>query len=248
MRSTILAVLLAAASLQGVQAAPAAKPAKSPVTLNTNDDSEPLPANAPKDPYLLAAWCYGALDQYLYIYDQIVPQLRAIDKEFGSSVKNEAQPYADDMAAARDEAKVLAGAVEAAEKASLKVIAPQGAAAVRQGRAIWSVAETNTPRRLADAWLSWGLPDACDTNARALTAKSALLGEALKYNGPSATAEPPAPVVFKSPSPDDGASVAAPAPDAPPDAPTTPSSSDAKTDAKASASGPDPAPPAGPHG
>jgi hypothetical protein len=148
---------------------------------------EPLPSGAPTQPYELAAWCYGAMSEYLTVYQRVIPDLRAIDRTFGSSVKNEAAPYAADMAAARTELKILAGAVEAAEKASPQVIAPRGVAAVKLGRSIWSPAEEKTRRELARAWLSWALPDACDSNARELTAKSALLGQVLKYNAPSAT-------------------------------------------------------------
>ncbi len=151
---------------------------------------EPLPPGAPTDPYQLTAWCYGAMSEYLDIYDRVKPDLRDIDKMFGSSVRNEQNPYAADMAAAHDELKILAGAVEAAEKASPNSIAPQGAIAIKLGRSIWAPAELKTRRELARAWLSWGLPDRCDANARALAANSALLGQALKYNNPSAAPAP----------------------------------------------------------
>jgi hypothetical protein len=150
-------------------------------------ESEPLPSSAPTQPYELAAWCYGAMSEYLDVYDQVKPDLRDIDKLFGSSVKNEKEPYAGDIAAARDELKVLADAVEGAEKASAQVIAPHGVQAVKMGRSIWTPAEERTRRELARAWLSWALPDRCDANAHELAAKSALLGKVLKYNTPSAT-------------------------------------------------------------
>ena len=184
----IAAVLIGAGAVQAAQ-----KPSPAPDT-KPAEAGEPLPANAPKDPYELAAWCYGALDQYLYIYENIIPQLQAIDRQFGSSVKNEARPYQSDMAAAHDELKVIGSAVEAAEKASPQVISTRGATAVELGRSIWSPAEQHTKRELARAWLSWALPDRCDSNARELKAKSELLGQALKFNAPSATAEPRAPV------------------------------------------------------
>jgi hypothetical protein len=209
----LLALLLLVSGASHAQPAPADPPA--PATSTPADaapDGEPLPADAPKQPYELAAWCYGALDQYLYIYQTIIPQLKDIDRRFGSSVKNEAQPYAADMAAAHDELKVLAAAVEAAEKASPQVISTDGAAAVVLGRSIWSPAETHTKRELARAWLSWALPDACDANARSLKARSDLLGQALKYNVPSATASPPAPVTTGEDTPPPS-----------PAAPTTPS-------------------------
>lgn len=157
-------------------------------------EAEPLPSSAPTRPYDLAAWCYGAMSEYLDIYDRVKPDLRDIDKLFGTSVKNEPEPYSSDMAAAREELKVLADAVTAAEKASAQVIAPEGVQAVRMGRSIWTPAEEKTRRELARAWLSWALPDRCDSNARELAAKSALLGKALKYNTTSATdASPPPP-------------------------------------------------------
>jgi hypothetical protein len=191
------ALPLIAAILLGASSAYAARPAaQTPPTAEAApaDAGEPLPANAPKNPYELAAWCYGALDQYLYIYDTIIPQLQAIDRQFGSSVKNEVRPYSADMAAAHDELKVLGAAVEAAERASPQVISTRGAAAVMLGRSIWAPAEQHTRRELARAWLSWALPDRCDSNARELKAKSDLLGQVLKYNVPSATSSPRAPV------------------------------------------------------
>ena len=143
---------------------------------------EPLPPGVPLDDYPLTAWCYGAMSEYLDIYGRVKPDLRAIDKMFGTSEPNETEPYASDMAAARDELKVLAEAVEAAEKASPKAIAPEGVEAIKQGRSIWAPIEAKTRRELARAWLSWAMPDRCDSTARSLTAKSALLGQALKYN------------------------------------------------------------------
>jgi hypothetical protein len=129
------------------------------------------------------------MSEYLAIYDRVKPDLKAIDKMFGSSEPNEPQPYASDMVAARQELKVLADAVTAAEKASPNPIAQQGAAAVKLGRSIWAPAEAMTSRELARAWLSWALPDRCDTTARGLASKSALLGQALKYNTPPPDAE-----------------------------------------------------------
>jgi hypothetical protein len=165
---------------------------------------EPLPSGAPQRDYPLAAWCYGALSEYLDVYDRVKPDLITIDKMFGSSVPGEKVPYASDMAAARVELKVLGHAVQAAEQASPKAIAPEGVEAINLGRSIWRPAESKTRRELARAWLSWALPDRCDSNARELTSKSALLGRALNFNAPSAT-EAPAP---PAPAPNE----AAPAP------------------------------------
>ncbi|MEP6966757.1 MAG: hypothetical protein ABI906_01630, partial [Pseudomonadota bacterium] len=176
---------------------------------------EPLPAGAPTGDYELTAWCYGALGEYLEVYDRVKPDLRDIDRMFGSSVKNEAEPYSADMAAARKELKILAGAVEAAEKASPSPIAPKGALAIKLGQSIWRPAEGRTRRELARAWLSWGLPDRCDTTARGLAANSALLGKALNYNNaPSGEAPPVA--AEPSPPPSEPAAQNAPPPEAPP--------------------------------
>lgn len=152
---------------------------------------EPLPAGAPSEPYALTAWCYGAMSEYLDVYERVKPDLRAIDKMFGSSQPNEAAPYSADMSAARDELKVLASAVQSAEKASVTPIAPQGAEEIKLGRSIWLSAESKSNRELARAWLSWAMPDRCDSTARSLAANSALFGQALKYNA-ATVGEPPA--------------------------------------------------------
>jgi hypothetical protein len=177
---------------------------------------EPLPAGAPTQDYPLTAWCYGAMSEYLAVYERVKPDLKTIDKMFGSSEPNEPQPYASDMAAARDELKVLADGVTAAEKASPTPIAPQGAEAVKLGRSIWAPAEAKTSRELARAWLSWALPDQCDTTARTLASKSALLGQALKYNTPAPEAEASTP-----PKADDQTPAASPPESAPPSPPTS---------------------------
>src|SRR5215470_9500184 len=94
-----------------------------------DDGGEPLPPSAPSDSYELSAWCYGALDEYLTVYERVKPDLKAIDKMFGTQVV-EAEPYESDMAAARDELKMIGESVTAAEKASPRPIAPSGVAAM----------------------------------------------------------------------------------------------------------------------
>ncbi|HEY5106883.1 MAG TPA: hypothetical protein VII73_08940 [Caulobacteraceae bacterium] len=197
---------------------------------------EPLPAGAPTEDYALTAWCFGALGEYLQIYDKVKPDLIDIDRMFGSSVKNEKEPYASDIAAARVELTVFAGALEAAEKASPRPIAPEGAKSIQLGQSIWRPAESKTRRELARAWLSWGLPDRCDATARALTVKANLLGQALTYNTPSpdaakdpmappkdAEAPTPAPAeVPAAPTPEPGPVATAPAEQGVPDGPQTP--------------------------
>ncbi|HLY81239.1 MAG TPA: hypothetical protein VKQ70_17810 [Caulobacteraceae bacterium] len=155
------------------------------------DTGEPLPPGAPTDSYQLSAWCYGALDEYLAIYERVKPDLRDIDHMFGTSVVED-EPYHSDMAAARVEEKMIAASVTEAEKASPQPISEQGAASVKQGRAIWSIAEGKPTRELARAWMLWALPDRCDSNAKELTQRSILFGKALNYNNQPAAAPAPA--------------------------------------------------------
>ncbi len=166
------------------------------MTATASDQSgggEPLPPGAPTDPYELSAWCYGALNEYLLIYDKVKPDLRAIDNEFGGDKVVESEPYASDMAAAHAELKMIGEAVTAAEQASPSPIADEGADAMREGQSIWSIAESRPERELARAWMMWALPDRCDSNARELAARSLLLGKALKYNASQHAAAPHAP-------------------------------------------------------
>ncbi len=188
---------------------------------------EPLPPGAPTDTYELAAWCYGALDEYLQVYDKVIPDLKAIDHEFGTDVK-EAQPYHTDMAAARVELKLIGGSVTDAEKASPTPIADRGVAAMNDGRHIWSVAEGKPRRDLARAWMMWALPDRCDSNARDLAQRSLLLGKALSYNQGGAVAQggqAPAPAPDAAPAAPDAAAQPPPA-QSPPPADASPASGD----------------------
>jgi hypothetical protein len=159
---------------------------------------EPLPPGAPTDSYELAAWCYGALDEYLVIYERVIPDLKDMDRLFGTSVVED-KPYTSDMAAAHVELKIIAAAVTDAEKASPEAIAPRGLSALHQGQAIWSVAEGKPQRELARAWMLWALPDRCDSNARELAQRSLLFGRALNYNADAPAAAP------KQPTPDEAA-------------------------------------------
>ena len=163
-----------------------------------SNGGEPLPPGAPTDSYALAAWCYGALDEYLTIYERVIPDLKDMDRLFGTSVV-EAKPYTSDMAAAHVELKLIAAAVTDAEKASPETIAPRGLSALHQGQAIWSVAEGKPERDLARAWMLWALPDRCDSNARELAQRSLLLGKALNYNADAPATAP------KQPTPDEAA-------------------------------------------
>jgi hypothetical protein len=183
--------------------APAKPPEKAPAAPDPNaPGADGVPPGAPSDDYGLVSWCYGALGEYLTIYDDIKPDLKAIDRMFGSPVV-EAEPYHEDMAEARKAEKRFAAAMEAAERASPKPIAERGADAVAKGRSIWSVVQLNKTRRnLVDAWLFWGVPDRCESTAKTLKTRASLLGQAMAVNAPPPDAAPkPVPEADASPAP-----------------------------------------------
>lgn len=167
---------------------------------------EPMPPGAPSDPYELTAWCYGALGEYLTIYEQVIPDLQAIDRQFGTSVVED-KPYSADVAAAREALIRFGKAMEAAERASARPIAERGALAIQKGRALWARAETQPRRQLARAWLYWGVPDQCDATAQALYQRSILAAPALAYNTtPAPTGAAPTPAAPPAPTPAPSAS------------------------------------------
>ena len=218
-----LAALFALAALAAEPAANLASPASPPpataapadVTIPQDDENDGIPANAPKDDYRFVAWCYGAVDEYLQIYEQVKPELKAIDKLFGTPVK-ESEPYSEDIAEDRQALKRFAAAIEAAEKASPRPIAPAGAAAMESGRHIWAAARLETPRRLADAWLFWGVPPRCDTVAKSLKIRATLMGQAFAVEPPKADEAQPAATSTPPAAGPDPAPAAAPSPPASP--------------------------------
>jgi len=150
-----------------------------------DDNAGDIPPGAPTDDYGFVAWCYGALGEYLTIYQAVVPDLKGIDKLFGSSVQED-EPYTADVAAERVALKRFGAAIEAAERASPTSIASRGAADIQAGRGIWAAAKRLPRRKLADAWLFWGIPKRCETAAKALKARSTALAQTLAPATPSA--------------------------------------------------------------
>jgi hypothetical protein len=160
--------LVALMALSILAAEPATEPPASPAPAAASQETEDIPPGAPTDDYGFVNWCYGATDEYLTIYTKVLPDLVEIDKTFGSPVK-EKVPYANDVAAQHLALKRFAAAIDAAEKATPDPInSTEGQAAVAKGRSIWSVAETLPSRKLADAWLFWGIPVRCERTARTL--------------------------------------------------------------------------------
>jgi hypothetical protein len=124
----------AAAAQPAPDASVAAQPAAgAPATSETED----VPVGAPSDDYGFVSWCYGALDEYLAIYPRVLPDLKDIDKAFGSPVQEDV-PYAKDVALEHKALDRFSAAMQAVQKASATPIADQGQADVAQGRAIWA--------------------------------------------------------------------------------------------------------------
>jgi len=160
--------LVALMALSILAAEPATQPPANPDPAAARGETEDIPLGAPTDDYGFVNWCYGATDEYLTIYTKVLPDLKDIDKAFGSPVK-EAVPYATDVAAQHKALKRFADAIAAAEKATPDPInSTEGQAAIAKGRSIWSMAETLPNRKLADAWLFWGIPVRCERTAKAL--------------------------------------------------------------------------------
>ena len=176
-----------------------------PATISIQDQgSDEVPPGAPTDDYGFVAWCYGALDESLSVYDTVLPDLKDIDAKFGSPVK-EATPYAEDIVDEHKALKRFAAAMEAAERASPQPIAEHGVAAINQGRSIWDPAKTQPRRQLAHAWLMWGLPNRCESTAKTLKMRATLLGQAMAIGAPKVDAPehreapPPPPAATTTP-------------------------------------------------
>jgi hypothetical protein len=183
---------------------------------SAEQDDGDIPPGAPTDDYGFVAWCYGALDEYLTIYDAVIPDLKAIDEMFGTSVKED-RPYTADVAAERVALKRFGAAIEAAERASPTPITEQGVADIQAGRGIWARAKLQPRRKLADAWLFWGIPRRCETAAKTLTSRAA--GRPTAQLGPTSielAAAEPAPGVPDSPAPSPNLAPARAAPPAGP--------------------------------
>jgi len=190
-----------------------APPPSGTIAIQAQDD-DVIPPGAPTDDYGFVAWCYGALDESLTVYQVVLPDLKDIDAKFGSPVK-ETTPYAEDIVDERKALKRFASAMEAAERASPQPISEHGVAAINLGRSIWDPAKAQPRRQLAHAWLMWGLPNRCESTAKTLKTRATLLGQAMAVGAPTVD-EPPHREPVPQPTPQ-GASepVAAPAPASP---------------------------------
>ncbi|RYF88928.1 MAG: hypothetical protein EON95_19615, partial [Caulobacteraceae bacterium] len=150
----------------------------------------PIPPGAPDDDYGLVAWCYGALDGHMRLYDKVMPEVERIETEIAKipgAPPADMQGYKDQRAAGKDTLKLFRGAMESAEKASPKPIAVYGAESLKRGSTVWfTIRDTKDKKYLAREWMSWGLPARCLPTAQKLQARSSLFGQALTYNAKAA--------------------------------------------------------------
>ena len=183
-------------------------------------------AQPPADDYGYVAWCYGALDPYLNLYDRVMPEVTRIERAFpgprGADADLRLYPQMRDQA--KKDLALYRAAIVAAERASPRVIGAEGAVALRKGRAVWAGAAQATNAQVAREWMGWSPPARCGEVAKTLTVRSQVLGQALVSNQEqaaptSALATAPEPEPAASPAPEP---VAATPPRPTPAAPATP--------------------------
>jgi len=166
-------------------------------TAAASNPAPPAPTGAPTDDYQFVAWCYGALEGYLGLHDEVMPEVTRIESTWrrpGSKLADDLKVYETQQRQGRTDLKTFQAAMTAAEKASMQPINAQGAVAVSRGRAIWNAAPDITKARKAQEWMSWSLPARCQTTAVGLEKRASLFGASLQAN-----TEPPAPEAVPAP-------------------------------------------------
>jgi hypothetical protein len=192
--SPAVAFLLSLFITQDIPAPASPPPEPAPVV----EPEYPIPSGAPADDYGLVAWCYGALASHMALYDKVIPEVERIEVSIAKipgAAPADMNSYVVQQEAGRDMLKQFRRAMEAAERASPKPIAPYGAKAIKQGGAVWSMFKPSDRKLLAREWMSWGLPGRCLQTSERLEARSGLFGQALSFNTPAAKSVAPAPTV-----------------------------------------------------
>jgi hypothetical protein len=128
-------------------------------------EKEPFPPGAPQDDYSFVAWCYGALQGHMALFEKVRPELDAL-------------PDPDPKAtAAADAAMLKAGsqyldlytrALRAAEKGNPSVVKVPASETMKAGRGIWAKAEVADPKTRMWSWAMWTLPGKCEYAAERL--------------------------------------------------------------------------------
>lgn len=191
-----MSALLFALALFAQDAQPAAEAAPAPAAEAAPVAAEDrLPVGAPSEDYPFVAWCYGALRGYLDLHDQVLPEVKRIESTYrppNRSLAEDMKVYADQQTYGRAKLKDFQAALTAAEKASVRPINAQGAAAIRQGRSVWLAGPEVSKARMAQEWMSWALPARCETVSAKLLQSATLMGASLKANTPASTEPAPA--------------------------------------------------------
>ncbi len=161
-------------------------------------------AQPPTDDYGYVAWCYGALETYLGLYDRVMPEVTRIERSFpgprGADADLKLYPQMRDQA--RKDLTTYRSAITAAEKASPRSIAQEGAAAMRRGRAVWTGSAQAKTAEIAREWMGWSPPARCEEVAKALTVRSNVLGQALIFNQAAPPTESALPAPAPAPEPE----------------------------------------------
>jgi hypothetical protein len=173
-----LAILASSPSGLLLAQADAPPTAQAPVPTGTSHDAqanadavangeEPFPTGAPTDDYGFVAWCYGALAGHLALYDKVLPQVRRIEGEFPDSSTSLDKVMEGYRVQHERGEKILANYDRAlsVEEASGKTSGVERTAAVAKGHDAWKGSDTAEPRQLAQLWMSWALPDRCQSTA-----------------------------------------------------------------------------------
>lgn len=168
----------------------------------------PWPVGAPRDDYGLVTWCHGALSGYMSLHDQVMPEVTRIETTYrppGRTLAEDMKVYDDLQKQARKDLKLFERAIGAAEKASIKPLAPIGAEQIKRGQAVWSGAANLSKARIAQEWMSWSLPVRCGPTAERLEKNAKLMGAALDPTAeasPTPVAEGPAAPAGEAPAAD----------------------------------------------
>ena len=172
------------------------------------------PTGAPREDYQFVAWCYGTLRGYLDLREEVMPEVKRIESTFrrpGSSLADDLKAYEDMRKDGEAKLRLFRAALTAAEKASMRPINTQGAAAVQQGRSVWNSSAGVTKARKAQEWMSWALPAKCEMVASTLEQRAKLMGSAFRVNEPPAEA----PAAEAAPAEAPASEAASPAPGTP---------------------------------
>ena len=182
--------LLALAAVEPEAAAPSAGEAPPPA-IAAMLEKKPAPAapaegdvpnGAPTDDYGFVAWCHGALNGHMQLYETVKPELAKLQRSKKDADDN-AKLDKEQMEAGRDYLALYSRALIAAERASPNNIHQRGVQADAQGYKIWAPAQALDDKNRMWAWLTWELPGRCETAANRLEERSSLFAETFRKGG-----------------------------------------------------------------